>query len=244
MVENFGSGGTSEDLRIQFERDHSLGRQMFYYALSHCKQQGWLRGGGGSGQPYFLDPSGSWKPPVPSIGERLETDQREKARLEFLVDTQAGEIQDLRDRVESLRDLASGTNGIAVGSLVRILSDPATSPRQQLRAASVVLGYRAQDPAVTELAKRCLETLCARGDSIDYRIEASELLRRVQDPKVMPQIERPSIAPRHVDTEEEIAERSERRRKHLEEQSRLDQERLRQERKEHGWTWPSAPSEA
>jgi hypothetical protein len=118
------------------------------------------------------------------------------------------------DQVDSLRDLASGTNGIAVGSLVRILSDPATSPRQQLRACGVVLGYRARDPAVTELAKRCLETLCASGENVDHQIEASELLRRCQDPKIMPQIERPSIAPRHVDTEEEIAERCARRRAH------------------------------
>jgi hypothetical protein len=57
-----------------------------------------------------------------------------------------------------------------------------------------------------EFAKAFLEHLCASADNIDYRIEAGEILRRSEDARIMPPIERPA-APVRVDTEAEAEER-------------------------------------
>jgi len=86
---------------------------------------------------------------------------------------------------------SGGVNGVAVSNLAQIVSNSAASTRQRLRAAAVVLGYKVQDAAVTEFAKRFLESLCANADiPTDYRIEAGELLRRSEDVMVRPPIER------------------------------------------------------
>jgi hypothetical protein len=141
-----------------------------------------------------LNPDNSWKPPPVSVGEQLEMAKRNNDRLGYLVDSQAGQIEDLQGQVEDLRDWSSGgANGIAVSNLAQIVSDSAASTRQRLRAAAVVLAYKVQDTAVTEFAKRFLESLCASADiPTDYRIEAGELLRRSEDVMIRPPIERPA----------------------------------------------------
>jgi hypothetical protein len=168
----------------------------------------------------------------------LEKDRREKAQLEYLVDTQAGEIQELRNEVESLRDWASGSNGVAVSNLVQIVGDATASTRQRLKAAAVVLGYRVQDPAVREFTKAVLETLSGSADNIDYRIEASELLRRCQDPRIAPAVERPTVAVVY-DTPQEIAERAARRRAHIELQGAKNAEELKRELERLGMSVPT-----
>jgi hypothetical protein len=244
LAEYFPAGTTCEDLRRRFEKETCLSRQSFYDALKFVKGQGWLVA---DEKIYNLDPAGSWKPPTPSIGEQLDTARRENDRLDHVAALRAERLEELRSQVENLRDWASGSNGVAVSNLVQILSDTAASPRQKLRAAAAILGYKVQNPDIAEFAKAFLEQLCASGENIDYRVEAAELLRRAEgDAQLRPSIERltPPTPPR--DREAEEAGRrivSERRRKHLEEQSRLDQERLRQEWKQQGWTWP-ASSEA
>jgi len=116
----------------------------------------------------------------------------DKDQLEYLAGSQAVQIEDLQGQVEDLRDWSSGgANGVAVSNLAQIVSNSAASTRQRLRAAAVVLGYKVQDAAVTEFAKRFLESLCANADiPTDYRIEAGELLRRSEDVMVRPPIER------------------------------------------------------
>jgi hypothetical protein len=181
------TGGTSEDLRRRFEKTTLLARQSFYNALRYAKQQGWIVGGGPH-RLYTLNPDNRWKEPsTASIGERLEKD-----RLEYLVDSQADQIEDLQGEVESLRDWSSGgANGVAVSNLAQIVSDSAASTRQRLRASAVILGYRVQDAAVIAFTKGFLESLCANADiPTDYRIEAGELLRRTEDAMIRPPIER------------------------------------------------------
>jgi hypothetical protein len=128
--------------------------------------------------------------PPKSIGEFLG--EMDKDQLEYLAGSQAVQIEDLQGQVEDLRDWSSGgANGVAVSNLAQIVSNSAASTRQRLRAAAVVLGYKVQDAAVTEFAKRFLESLCANADiPTDYRIEAGELLRRSEDVMVRPPIER------------------------------------------------------
>jgi hypothetical protein len=195
LVQHFFAGATCEDLRRQFEKDTSLARQSFYNALNYAKKQGWIIGGGRDRrdpyQLYRLNPDGSWKEPVASIGVGLEKD-----RLEYLVDSQMRQIEGLQGELERLRDWSCGrdANGanIALSSLVRIVGDSTASTRQRIRAAAAILGYKTQDD-VADFVKKYLKSLCESADiSTDYKIEAGELLRRHEAPRVMSESVRPS----------------------------------------------------
>jgi hypothetical protein len=151
--------------------------------------------------------------------------QQENNRLEFLLDSREMQIAELQGQVD---DLSGGSNGIAVVSLIRIVSGKA-STRQKLKACSIVLGYRV-DPEIGERIKRYLETLCERGDvPLDYRLQAAELLRKASDVKISPAVARPDYTPPRYDTAEEIAERHERQKAHIEEQARLNAIELAEE---------------
>jgi hypothetical protein len=227
----FPDGATCEDLRRRFEKSTHLARQSFYNALRHAKQKHWLVT---DGNVYKLNPDNSWREPEQSIGEQLERAKREASRLGHVADLQTEQIEELRGEVESLRDLASGTNGVAVSNLVRIVADSNASPRQRLKAAGVVLGYRVQDPGISEFVKRYLETMCESADNIDYRIEAGELLRRAQgDTMLRPAIEKLTPVALPVDPVKEDEERRiefERKKRHLEEQLIKDRARMAEER--------------
>jgi len=96
LVQTFPTGATCEDLRRQFEKDTSLVRHSFYNALNYAKEQCWIVGGGRD-QPYNLNGDGSWREPITSIGEKLEKDQ-----LEYLVDSQTQQIEELQGEVEKV----------------------------------------------------------------------------------------------------------------------------------------------
>jgi hypothetical protein len=196
MIQHFPNGGTSEDLRKGFEQHTGLVLQSFYNALKYVKQQGWLVGGG-RGQPYILSPDGSWKEPdIASIGASIGV-SRDKDQLEYLVGTQTRQIEGLKDEVERLRDFSSGANGadVAVSTLVQIVSDSSASPRQRIKAAGTILGYRVQDDEVIEFVKGFLQSVCTSVDiAIDYKIEAGELLRRHEAPRIASESVRPSYS--------------------------------------------------
>jgi hypothetical protein len=196
LAQHFPGGATCEDLRRQFEKDTSLARQSFYNSLSYAKEQHWIVGGGRDRrdqyQLYALNADASWKEPVTSIGEGLEKD-----RLEYLADSQAVQIQELQGELECLRNWtgsdANGEANVALSSLIRIVGDSAASTRQRIRASAAVLGYKVHDDGVTEFVKRFLESVCADADiATDYRIEAGELLRRHEAPRVMSESVRPT----------------------------------------------------
>ena len=162
MVRCFPLGGTTE-LRREFEKATFLRRQSFYETLRYCKQQGWLTGGGSPtrhGVSYQLDPAGSWKPP--SAGESAGEPPLSRDQLEFLADSQAQQLAELRDQIEYLRDWSSGNaNGVAVSNLAQIVSSSTATTRQRLRAAGAILGYKVQDAGVTEFTRRFLESVRA-----------------------------------------------------------------------------------
>jgi hypothetical protein len=226
VIGSFPDGGTSEDLRRAFEASTGLRRQQFYYALREAKRLGWLIGSGeGQGQLYVIDHEAFSKAPA-STGD---------AELGPLVDTQAERLEESQSEPDTLR--VSGSNGgAAISALVAIVGDDSLTVRQRLKASATVLGYRVQDPGVTEFVRRFLERLCASGNiSPDYRIWASELLRRFEgDPKILPQILRPDPSPvcdvDPVKEEEERRIEHERKVAHIERQAKLDAEQLVQER--------------
>ena len=218
MVQYFPVGATCEDLRRQFEKDTSLARQSFYNALNYAKGQGWLVGGGKDRrdqyQLYTLNTDASWKEPVTSIGEGLEKD-----RLEHLANSQAVQIEEMKGEIECLREWSAGSDangaGIAVAALVRIVADGNATARQKIKASSTILSYKTQDDAVVEFAKKYLQSVCGDlGVAVDYRIEASEALRRSEDPKLMPATERPPVRtdpaePNPIPLRELVAQRRE-----------------------------------
>jgi hypothetical protein len=219
MVRHFPNGAKSEDLRRQYERDTSLVRQSFYNALSYVKTQGWFVREEGN-RLYHLNSNGSWKEPVESIGDirRLEKTQLEKLqldndRLEYLTNSQTQQIEELQSEVEGLRDWSNGgVNGVAVSNLAQIVGNSAASTRQRIKACGAILAYKVHDDAVTEFVKRFLETVCASADiSADYRIEAGELLRRHEAPRVMSE----SVRPTYRGDEGSEAQRVEAWRRHL-----------------------------
>jgi hypothetical protein len=188
----FPDGACSADLRQQFQAATGLERQSYFYALREAKRLGWIIGGGGRDQLYVVDYEAFSKAPE-------STGSDETPPLEQFVEESQGELATPR--------MSNG--GVAVSSLVEIVGDPSATLRQKLRASATVLGYRVQDAGVIEFVKRFLERLCANARiSADYRVEAAEQLRRCQDPKIMPQIQRPDLSPpRDVDPAKEQAER-------------------------------------
>jgi hypothetical protein len=236
LAEYFPAGGTCEDLRRQFEKETSLSRQSFYDALKFVKAQGWLVA---DGRIYNLDPCGSWKAPIPSIGERLERARLENDRLDYVAGARAERIQELRSEVEDLRDWSGSGNGTAVVNLVRILTDTTASMRQRLRACALIIGYRS-DPDTTAFARGFLEKVVTNPDTpIDYKLEAAEQLRKAEgDAMLRPTIERVTPPAPPIDPVKAKAEREalhERRRAHIERQAQLDAEQLARERLSGKW---------
>jgi hypothetical protein len=206
VLSEFRGGANCGDLLQKFREITGLRHATFFDALKHAKAKGWIVS---DGRIYVLDPAGSWKTPVPSIEEQLEHSKRQNDRLEFVAGSRLEQIDQLRDQLDDLRDWASGTNGVALGSLVRIVGDSSATVRQRLRAAGAVLAYKV-DPDVSAFTKRFLESVCENVDVlVDYRIEAGELLRKIEGaPRIMASIERIDPAPvPDVDPEKEREER-------------------------------------
>jgi hypothetical protein len=189
VLAQFPGGATSEELRIRFEEVTTLKRQTFYDTLNYVKYRRWFVGGGGSNKPYQFNPDCSWKPPPTSVGQAVEKD-----RMQYLVESQTQQIVELQDEVERLLDFTNGDGtNVALASLVRIVGDSAATERQRLKAAGAVLGYKVHDDSAAEFTKRYLQSVCTSADvAIDYRIEAGELLRKHEAPRVTSETVRPA----------------------------------------------------
>jgi hypothetical protein len=223
LARYFPEGVTTEDLRRQYEMDTGLKRQTFYYAFGDAKQRNWIVGGGDQGKLNILNPNGSWKkPPLTSTGEVLDRD-----RLEHVVSLQTAQIEELQGENQRLLDGIAGDN-VAISALVRIVADGAVATPRRIRAAAAVLGYKVSDASIIEFVRRFLETVCASPDThVDHKIEAGELLRKHEAPRIMSEIIRPSYREEEkVDPAEERKRRDEvmaRRKAHLERQSAKDE---------------------
>jgi hypothetical protein len=178
----------------------------------------------------LLDPNGTWKKPPPTFtGEILERD-----RLEHVVSLQTTQIEELQGENRRLLDGIAGDN-VAVSALVRIVADGAVATPRRIRAAAAVLGYKVSDASIIEFVRRFLESVCAAPDThVDHKIEAGELLRKHEAPRVMSEIVRPSYREdEKIDPAEERRQRAEmiaRRIAHLERQSALDAAELERQR--------------
>ncbi|MGC2081598.1 MAG: hypothetical protein WA728_37385 [Xanthobacteraceae bacterium] len=238
MVRRFpGDGGvTSEDLRKAFEKQTGLARQSFYNALAHAKREKWLVV---RDRFYSLNSDGSWREPTASIGEQLEKAQLEKDRLEYLAGSQDQQVGELLGELERLRDWtgseANGEANVALSSLLRIVGSTNASMRQRLKASAAILGYETHDDGVTEFVKKFLGSVCADVDTaVDYRVEAAELLRRHEAPRVTPENVRPAYRNDDVPAEPPPVPLMELVRQRRERQYRLERERQDRLERERG----------
>jgi hypothetical protein len=126
----------------------------------------------------------------------------------------------------SRRAIAAGeAAGPAINALVGIMSNSAFSIPKRIQAAEGLLAYKSPQD-VAEAAKLFLASVFTDPDvNVDHRLAATTALRKSEDVRIMPPIERP---PPRTDTveepEETLAELVARRRKRadLMEQARLD----------------------
>jgi hypothetical protein len=234
FVEHFALGATATDLRLRYEELTSLRNASFFNALRRCKENGWLIGGGRH-QEYLLNSSGAWKAALrpPFLEDGQERDQLVRA-----MELQEEKIARLESRNRQLRSakravVAGETAGTTVATLAQLMADQTVTMRRRLQAAELLLSYRTLEDVATA-AKVFLSSLASDPEqSVDIRLGALAALRKVEgDPRIAPSVQRPDLTPVRFDTQEQIAARHERRKKHIELQARLNAEAMEAERQQ------------
>jgi hypothetical protein len=151
------------------------------------------------------DPNGCWRDcfkPHP-IGEQLERHQ-----FEHVLTQRTERIEKLeavnRRLTSSRKAIAAGeAASTAIGALVVIMSDSTLPIRSRLQAAENLLAYKTP-PEIAESAKLFLASIFTDPEqNIDHRLAATTALRRSEDVRIMPAIERP---PARTDTPREPPE--------------------------------------
>jgi hypothetical protein len=229
LVQSSPFGATTTDLRLRYETETGLRNASFYYALRYCKDRKWIVGGGRD-QEYSLNSNGIWKEALepPSVREGPERD-----RLEAVVDLQAGRIERLEAKNRRLtgtrKAIAAGeTAGSTVATLVHLMVDSSLPLRRRISAAQLLLGFKSP-PDVAEHTKQFLHSIFLDQEmDIAVRLECAELLRKAEDVRLAPSVERPTVAVR-FDTQEEIAARSAEHRAHIEAQAEINARELAEE---------------
>jgi hypothetical protein len=112
------------------------------------------------------------------------------------LETRAERIERLEKRNRQLhasrKAIAAGeAAGPAIGALVAIMSDSNVPIRGRLQAAENLLAFKSP-PDVAESAKVFLASIFTDPEqNIDHRLAATTALRRSEDVRIMPPIERP-----------------------------------------------------
>ena len=197
LAEFFPAGSNCEDLRLKFEKIANRKHATFYSCLRFAKTNRWIVADGGI---YTLNPDGCWRPPP--IGEGLERHQFEHVltlRTERIEKLEAAN----RRLTNSRKAIAAGeAAGTAIGTLVAIMSDPTVPIRGRLQAAENLLAYKTPQD-VAESAKLFLASIFTDPEqNIDHRLAATTALRRSEDVRIMPPIERPPARTDNVDSAE------------------------------------------
>jgi hypothetical protein len=97
--------------------------------------------------------------------------------------------------------------GTAIGTLVELMFDAIVPIRGRLQAAENLLAYKTP-PDVAESAKLFLASIFTDPDQhIDHRLAATTALRKSEDVRIMPAIERPAPPAPPVDREAEAEAR-------------------------------------
>ena len=192
LAEHFPSGSNCGDLRLKWQEIANRKHATFYTCLHLAKIRRWIVT---DGKIYSLNPDGCWRDcfkPYP-IGEELERHQ-----FEHVLTQRTERIEKLeavnRRLTSSRKAIAAGeAAGAAIGALVVIMSDPTLPIRRRLQAADGLLAYKTPQD-VAESAKLFLTSIFTDpNQNIDHRLVAITALRRSEDARIMPAIERPPV---------------------------------------------------
>jgi hypothetical protein len=205
LAEFFPAGSNCEDLRLKFQKIANRKHATFYACLHFARAKRWIVADDEAKnyKTYTLNPDGCWRPPP--IGEGIERHQ-----FEHVLTMRAERIEQLEKRNRQLhasrKAIAAGrAAGAVIGSLVEIMLDPAHSTRARLQAADNLLAYKTP-PDVAESAKVFLASIFTDPEqNIDHRLAATTALRRSEDVRIMPPIERP-VRTDNADSAEEVPE--------------------------------------
>src|SRR5262249_51743957 len=130
-------------------------------------------------------------------------------QFEHVLATRAERIEKLEARNRRLTDwrkaIAAGeAAGPAIGALGGIMSDSAVSTPKRIQAAGGLLTYKTPQD-VAESAKLFLASVFTDPDqNIDHRLAATTALRRSEDVRIMPPIERPPARADNVDSADPV----------------------------------------
>jgi hypothetical protein len=192
LAEFFPAGADCEDLRLKFQKIANCKHATFYSCLRFAKDNRWIVA---EGKTYLLNADGCWRTPPNREGIRAprvwEPDQ-----FEHVLEMRTERIDKLEAANRRLkgarRAIAAGeAAGPAIGALSMIMYDPAVSIRKRIQAAEGLLAYKTPQE-VAESAKRFLASIFTDPDqNIDDRLAATTALRRAEDVRIMPPIERP-----------------------------------------------------
>jgi hypothetical protein len=204
LAEFFPTGSSCGDLREKFQQVTGRKAASFYGYLAYAKTKNWIvTDGAGRGLTvYSLNPDGCWRPPP--IGEGIERHQ-----FEHVLEMKEARIEQLERLNDMRKAVAAGqATGGAIGTLVEIMLDTTTTMRGRLQAAESLLAYKTPEN-IAQHAKQFLSSVFLdKEQNLDHRLAATQALRRAEDVRLMPPIERPDPAPpRDVDPAKEQAER-------------------------------------
>jgi hypothetical protein len=193
LAEFFPAGSNCEDLRLKFQQIANRKHATFYACLHFARAKRWIvtDDEGKNYKTYTLNADGSWR--TPPIGEGIERHQ-----FEHVLEMRAERIEQLEKRNRQLhasrKAIAAGeAAGPAIGALVAIMSDFNVPIRGRLQAAANLLEFKSP-PDVAESAKRFLASIFTDPEqNIDHRLAATTALRRAEDVRIMPPIERPPV---------------------------------------------------
>lgn len=199
LAEHFPAGSNCGDLRLKFQEIANRKHATFYTCLHFAKANGWVVT---DGRIYLLNPNGCWRDcfkPYP-IGEELERHQFEHVLTQRTERIEKLEAKNRRLTSARKAIIAGEAASTAIGALVVIMSDPTLPIRKRLEAADGLLTYKTPQD-VAESAKVFLTSIFTDHEqNIDYRLAAITALRRSEDARIMPPIERP---PARTDNAEE-----------------------------------------
>src|SRR5262249_420372 len=174
----------------------------FYSCLRFAKDNRWIVA---DGKTYTLNPDGCWRTPPIREGSGASR-VWEPDQFEHVLEMRAERIDKLERATKRLkgsrRAIAAGeAAGPAIGVLLAIMSDPTVSIPKRLQAAEGLLAYKTPED-VAESAKLFLASIFTDPEqNIDHRLAATTALRRSEDVRIMPAIERP---PARTDSAEPV----------------------------------------
>jgi hypothetical protein len=167
---------------------------------------------------------------VEAVGEYV-------GQLEFALRAQMHRIEEQQTRIEELlaenqrllNSQVAVANGqatdTAVDTLIRIMTNPDIIMRRRIRACETIIGYRVPG-AIVDACKQFLVSVYSNPSAaVDHQLEASDLMRRLESPKVSPQIVRlvhrePDDGRSPEEKRKQLATEMERRRLYIEAKSR------------------------